>query len=140
MTVILTKHLFPKSCFYFRIRNEISEKYYVFWGLIENNILKMEIFKDGKEVEKKSELYIDGKISHYFFTNELNDLEICFTFQNEESHPQYKNIEEITFNSSDSGKNFTKGINFNEPLLSGKLYPGNLRKGQATAFLLEWNH
>ena len=56
MTVILTKHLFPKSCFYFRIRNEISEKYYVFWGLIENNILKMEIFKDGKEVEKKSEL------------------------------------------------------------------------------------
>ena len=139
MTVFLTKYLFPKSCFYFRTRNEISEKYYVFLeGLIENNILKMEIFKDGKEIEKESELYIDGKISHYFYTNELNDLEVCFTFPNEESNPQYKNIEEITFNFHLTlGTNFTKGINFNEPLLSGKLYPGNLRKGQATAFLLE---
>ena len=137
MTVFLTKNLFPKACFDFRTRNNISERYYVFLeGIIEKSILKMEIIKDGQEVEKEDELYIDGKISHLFFTNELNATEICFTFPDEESNPQYKDIEEITFNYHLTlGKNFTKGMIFDEPLLFGKLYPGSLRTGQATAFI-----
>ena len=105
-------------------------------GIIEKSILKMEIIKDGQEDEKKDELFVDGKISYLFFTDELNYYEICFTFPDEESNPQYKDIEEITFNYHLTlGKNFTKGMIFNEPLLSGKLYPGSLRTGEATAFI-----
>lgn len=137
MTVFLKKFSLEKACFDFRTREDISEKLYIFLeGTIKTNILQITTEKDGQEIDKETELYTNGKISHSYLTNEMNENEICFSFPNQRIYPQYENIEEIVFNFHlTMGKYKEKGLYFNEPLINGKLYPGNLLEGQLTAYI-----
>lgn len=137
VSVYLSKALFSKACFEFRTRQHISGKSYVFLqGTTENNIVQLITKKNGTEIETEKELFTEGKISHIYFTNELEDLLICFTFPDETIYPKYKTIQEIVFTYHVTlGKTPKKGLNFNEPLIYGKLYPGKLALEQATAFI-----
>ena len=139
MTVFLSKALFSKACFDFRTRDEISENLYVYMeGIIENSILKILINNENQSNDNndKEILYNNGKITNYFFTKDLKNIEVCFTFPDEADYPQYKFIQEIIFNFRLTlGKNLKKGLYFNEPLVFGKLYPGNLRLGEITAYI-----
>ena len=137
MTVFLKKISFEKACFDFGTRVDISEKLYVFLeGIIQTNILKLTMEKYGEKIDKETELYTNGKISHAYLINIIGESEICFSFPEKEVYPQYENIDEIIFNFHlTMGKYQKKGLYFNEPLIFGKLYPGNLLQNQFTAYI-----
>ena len=137
MTVFLKKSLFEEACFDLRTREDISEKFYVFLeGIIQANILHFTTEKDGQTIDDESELFTNGKISHKYLSNVIDEYKICFSFPDEKAYPQYKNIEEIIFNFHlTKGKYQNKGLYFNEPLIFGKLYPGNLLLNEFTAYV-----
>ena len=135
ITVFLLKPIFTQACFSFGMREETSKNYFAFIeGIIQTKILKILYKKNGDEIESNS--FSEGKFSQESNTNELKNIDICFTFPNEIVNPQYKMIDEIIFNYHITlGKSPKKGLNFYEPQINGQLYQRNLLVNEIMAFI-----
>ena len=130
ISVFLSKNYFPQACFNFRLREYLDKKYMVFTeGIIYTKILKSFIIKEGNKTD--IEIFSNGKFSQEFMTNELDLIEVCYTFPEEEEYQQYNNIEEIIFTFYVTlGRTLNNKFNIYEPQINGQLYERNLIVGE----------
>lgn len=136
ITVFLSKTKFPKACFRFEMREAPENRSLVFLeGQIENNIIYTIKKKDGEE-NNEEEIFTKGRLYKRLNSKDLNQIELCFTFPEEDKYTQFKNIEEIIFNFYLTfGKTSKKGQNFYEPQISGQFYIRNILTGNIAFFI-----
>ena len=133
ITVFLTREEFPRACFKYEMRNEneTSQRNLIFVeGVVKNNIIK--IIKNINGEKDDDELFTNGRFSEELTTDNIDQVELCFTFPEEEN---YKNIKEIIFTYQITlGKTQLKGQKFYEPQINGKMYLRNLLSNNINFF------
>ena len=140
ITAYLKKETLDRVCYPIQTRKCIDPIEVLFGsGIIFTKIAySYKKNKNGKNIEGHSEnnLFSLGSLSHFFYSHEIHNQSICFSFPPAEKFRQFKDIEEIILTYQITrGLSSRKGLNLYEPQINGLFYPRFLKKNEKVSFI-----